>query len=42
MEQRGKDIEVSIRKKFHKQLFSRFARGINDYELEKPRDKIAV
>ena len=27
MEQRRKDIELSIRKKFHKQLFSRFARG---------------
>ena len=35
-------IELSIRKKFHKQLFSRFARGINDYELVKPGDKIAV
>ena len=42
MEQRRKDIELSIRKKFHKQLFSRFARGINDYELVKPGDKIAV
>ena len=41
-EQRQKDIELSIRKKFHKQLFSRFARGINDYELVKPGDKIAV
>ncbi len=42
MEQRRKDIELSIRKKFHKHLFSRFARGINDYELVKPGDKIAV
>lgn len=42
LEQRRKDIELSIRKKFHKQLFSRFARGINDYELVKPGDKIAV
>ena len=42
MEQRRKDIELSIRKKFHKQLFSRFARGINDYELVKPGDNIAV
>ena len=36
------DIEQSIRKKFHKQLFSRFARGINDYELVKPGDKIQI
>ena len=42
MEQRRKDIELSIRKKFHKQLFSRFARGINDYELVKPGDKIQI
>ena len=41
-EQRQKDIELSIRKKFHTQLFSRFARAINDYELVKPGDKIAV
>ena len=42
LEQRRNDIELSLRKKFHKQLFSRFARGINDYELVKPGDKIAV
>ncbi len=34
--------EVSIRKKFHKQLFSAFAKAINLYELIKPNDKIAV
>lgn len=39
---RMKDIEVSIRKKFHKVLFSRFAKGINQYELLKPGDKVAV
>lgn len=36
------EIELSIRKKFHKQLFSKFAKGIREYELVKPNDKIAV
>lgn len=36
------DIEKSIRKKFHKQLFSRFARAVRDYELIQEGDKIAV
>ena len=36
------DIEQSIRKKFHKVLFSRFAKAINTYEMIKPGDKIAV
>ena len=36
------DIEASIRKKFHKQLFSRFARAINEYELLSPGDHVAV
>ena len=36
------EIEVSIRKKFHKQLFSRFARAINEYEMLKPGDRVAV
>lgn len=35
-------IEKSIRKKFHKKLFSRFAKAINEYELIKEGDKIAV
>ena len=37
-----KEVEKSIRKKFHKQLFSRFAKAINEYELVKEGDKIAV
>lgn len=37
-----KDVEQSIRKKFHKQLFTPFAKGINQYELVKEGDKIAV
>lgn len=45
-EDRGDDrlenIEKSIRKKFHKVLFSRFAKAINEYELVKENDKIAV
>lgn len=36
------DIENSIRKKFYKALFSKFAKAINDYQLVKEGDKIAV
>jgi len=36
------DIEKSIRKKFHKQLFSRFAKAVRDYQLIQEGDKIAV
>ena len=35
-------IELSIRKKFHKQLFSRFAKAINEYGLLQPGDRVAV
>lgn len=35
-------IEQSIRKKFHKELFSRFAKAINTYELIQENDHIAV
>lgn len=41
-EDRAKEIEKSIRKTFHKELFSRFARAINDYDLIQENDKIAV
>ena len=34
--------ELSIRKKFHKQIFTPFAKAINRYELVKEHDKIAV
>ncbi len=34
--------ELSIRKKFHKKIFSRFAKAINSYELLKEGDKVAV
>ncbi|MGN0482530.1 MAG: ATP-binding protein [Lachnospiraceae bacterium] len=36
------DIEQSIRKKFHKELFSKFAKAINTYDLVQEGDKIAV
>ncbi|MCD8018216.1 MAG: ATPase [Clostridiales bacterium] len=36
------DVEQSIRKKFHKSIWSRFTKAINTYELIKPGDKIAV
>lgn len=41
-EQRQKDIEQSIRKRFHKKLFSRFAKAINTYDLLQENDKVAV
>ena len=37
-----KQIELSIRKKFHKNIFSRFAKAINEYQLLKEGDKVAV
>ena len=33
------DIEQSIRKKFHKQLFTRFAKALNTYDMLKEGDK---
>ena len=36
------EVELSIRKKFHKELFSAFAKGINTYDLLQPGDKVAV
>ena len=35
-------VEISIRKKFHRPIFSRFAKAINQYELLKEGDKVAV
>ncbi len=40
--EKAEQIELSIRKKFHKVLFSRFAKAINEYELVKEHDHIAV
>ena len=36
------DIEQSIRKKFKKDLFSKFAKAINVYELLQEGDRVAV
>lgn len=41
-EAKAKAVEKSIRKKFHKQLFSKFAKAINEYQLVQEGDKIAV
>ena len=37
-----KNVEQSIRKKFHKSIWSRFTKAINTYELVKEGDRIAV
>lgn len=36
------EIEKGIRKKFHKAIFSKFAKAINTYDLIQENDKIAV
>lgn len=48
-EMRSRDVretteraEKSIRKKFHKDIFSKFAKAVNEYQLISPNDKIAV
>lgn len=35
-------VELSIRKKFHKCIFSKFAKALNEYQLLKEGDKVAV
>ncbi len=42
LKERQEQIEQSIRKKFHKQLFTPFAKAINTYELLQPGDHVAV
>ena len=39
---RTAEIEKSIRKKFHKSIFSKFAKAINQYELLQENDRVAV
>ena len=39
---KAKDAEQSLRKKFRKTIWSRFTKAINTYELVKPGDAIAV
>lgn len=36
------EVEESIRKKFHKELFTKFCKALNDFSLIEPNDKIAV
>ena len=38
----AKNVEISLRKKFKKKIWSRFTKAINTYELVKPGDRIAV
>lgn len=35
-------VELSLRKKFKKSIWCKFTKAINEYELVKPNDKIAV
>ena len=39
---RKEEAELSIRKKYHKTIFSRFARAINTYRLVEDGDHVAV
>ena len=41
-EDKQKEVETSIRKTFHKCIFSPFAKAINEYKLLQPGDKVAV
>lgn len=37
-----KEVEQSLRKKFRKSIWCKFTKAINEYELVKPGDKIAI
>ena len=39
---KAEDVEKSLQKKFHKDIFTKFCKAINEYELISPNDKIAV
>ena len=39
---KAEQVELSIRKKFHKKIFSKFCKAINEYKLIEPNDRIAV
>ncbi len=39
---KASEVEKSLRKKFHKDIFTRFCQGINAYDMINPGDKIAV
>lgn len=38
----AQQVEESLHKRFKKELFSKFCRAINEYQLLKPNDKVAV
>ena len=38
----AQQVEEGLRKRFHKKLFTKFAKAINEYRLLEPGDKIAV
>lgn len=38
----SEEVEKSLRKKFHRRIFSKFAKGINEYDMLKEGDKVAV
>ena len=42
LQDKVKDVEKSIQKKFHGAIFSKFCKAINTYNLIEPNDKIAV
>ncbi len=42
LENRAERAELSIRKKFHRELWSKFAKAIKNYDLVQPGDRIAV
>lgn len=39
---KGCEVEQGLRKKFHRVIFSRFAKAIKTYDLIQPNDRIAV
>lgn len=39
---RAQDVEKSLRKRFHKEIFSKFVKAINEYQLVQENDRIAV
>ncbi len=40
--EKAAEVEQGLRKKFHRTIFSRFAKAVTTYELIQPNDKIAV
>ena len=40
--EKNKEVERSLRKKFHKDIWCKFPKAINEYELISDGDKIAV